>query len=186
MRSGLRMTPLEKRVLMITMIGFFVLLGVIVNDRAAPKEVEPQNAKRSLSEFPIDINRASEKDLEKLPMIGPVKAKAIVDYRNKNGPFRKVEDIVKVSGIGEKTLERIRDYVTVSGSPSENTKIEVEDRKINVNTASPEELEKLPGIGKVKAKRIIENRPYKEPKDLLKVPGIGKKTLEKIRNMIDF
>ncbi len=181
------MTPLEKRIFLISIIGFFLLLGVVINDKAASPKNDVVKSARKVSEFPIDLNKASEKDLEKLPMIGPVKARAIVDYRSKNGPFRSVEDLVRVSGIGEKTLNRIRAYVKVSGT---NTSVESanfeKSEKINVNTASVEELEKLPGIGEVKAKRIVENRPYRRPEDLLRVPGIGKKTLEKIRDMIDF
>jgi competence protein ComEA len=60
----------------------------------------------------IDLNRASAAELETLPGIGPVMAKAIVDYRTKT-PFRKVEDLTEVSGIGPKRLEAIRALVTV-------------------------------------------------------------------------
>ena len=62
----------------------------------------------------ININRAEPWLLEALPGIGEVLAQRIVDYRSVNGPFRRVEDLVKVTGIGEATLENIRDYVTVS------------------------------------------------------------------------
>jgi competence protein ComEA len=61
----------------------------------------------------IDINRASAKELEALPSIGPVTAQAIVDYRTANGPFRAVEEIVKVKGIGPATLEKIKPLITV-------------------------------------------------------------------------
>ena len=60
----------------------------------------------------IDINAASAPELEALPAIGPVTAQAIVDYRMANGPFRSVEDIVFVKGIGPATLDKIRDLIT--------------------------------------------------------------------------
>jgi len=62
----------------------------------------------------IDINRAEPWLLEALPGIGEVLAQRIVDYRSENGPFRRIEDMLKVSGIGEATLEQIKDYITVS------------------------------------------------------------------------
>ncbi len=52
---------------------------------------------------------------------------------------------------------------------------------LNVNTASRDELMKIPGVGEVTANRIIEKRPYQYPEELLEVSGIGAKTLEKIR-----
>jgi len=62
----------------------------------------------------IDINRAEPWLLEALPGIGEVLAVRIADYRSENGPFRTVEDLLNVSGIGPATLEQIRDLVTVS------------------------------------------------------------------------
>lgn len=62
----------------------------------------------------IDINRAEGWLLEALPGIGEVRAQAIVGYRNEHGHFRMIEDLLKVSGIGPATLDRIRDYITVS------------------------------------------------------------------------
>jgi competence protein ComEA len=62
----------------------------------------------------IDINRAEGWLLEALPGIGEVLAQRIVDYRSENGPFRIIEDLLKVSGIGVATLENMRDLITVS------------------------------------------------------------------------
>jgi competence protein ComEA len=62
----------------------------------------------------IDINRAEHWLLEALPGIGEVLAQRIVDYRSQNGPFKRIEDLLKVSGVGEGTLEKIKDYITVS------------------------------------------------------------------------
>ncbi len=61
----------------------------------------------------ININTASAKDLENLPGIGPAKAQAIVEFRTKQGPFSKKEDIKKVSGIGDVTYSKIESLITV-------------------------------------------------------------------------
>jgi competence protein ComEA len=61
----------------------------------------------------ININTADAATLEVLPGIGPVKAKAVIEYREKNGPFKMVDDLKNVSGIGDKTLQDLRDKVTV-------------------------------------------------------------------------
>ncbi len=63
----------------------------------------------------IDVNAASAGELERLPGIGPVKASSIVQYRERAGPFSSVEQLTEVSGIGPKTLEKIRNYVAVGG-----------------------------------------------------------------------
>jgi len=62
----------------------------------------------------IDINRAEAWLLEALPGIGPSRARAIVDYRNENGSFKRIEDLLQVEGIGEGTFQKIKDYITVS------------------------------------------------------------------------
>ena len=63
----------------------------------------------------IDINTADEQTLaSQLTGIGPAKAKAIVKHREQNGPFHSVDELTQVSGIGDKTLEDIRDKVSVS------------------------------------------------------------------------
>jgi len=65
----------------------------------------------------VNINTASEAELaEQLPGIGPVKAGAIVDYREQNGPFATVDDIVNVSGIGPATLEKLRPFISVDAA----------------------------------------------------------------------
>lgn len=59
----------------------------------------------------ININTASATELQSLPGIGPQKAEAIIHYREENGPFQKVEDLMKVSGIGEKTFEKLKEHI---------------------------------------------------------------------------
>jgi competence protein ComEA len=63
----------------------------------------------------ININTASQEELEALPGIGPVKAQAIIEYRNANGPFKSPQDIMKVKGIKEGEFGKIRNDISVSG-----------------------------------------------------------------------
>ena len=62
----------------------------------------------------MNINRASEEELTSLKGIGPVKARAIVEYRQRNGPFRSVAELDRVKGIGPKTVRMLGDAITVS------------------------------------------------------------------------
>jgi len=72
---------------------------------------------------PVDINTASLEQLEQLPGIGPVYAKRIIEYRKESGPFRNVDELMAVKGIGEKRMERLRKYVTVKNpTPTPDTK----------------------------------------------------------------
>ena len=59
----------------------------------------------------VNINTATQEELETLPGIGPVKAAAILAWREENGPFRYPEQMLEVSGIGEKTLENLIDLI---------------------------------------------------------------------------
>jgi competence protein ComEA len=61
----------------------------------------------------IDINTASSQELETLPGIGPTTAQKIIEYREQNGAFVSIEDIINVSGIGPGIYERIKDLITV-------------------------------------------------------------------------
>ncbi|BCB04896.1 helix-hairpin-helix domain-containing protein [Bacillus sp. KH172YL63] len=61
----------------------------------------------------LNINTATQQEFETLPGIGPAKAAAFVQYRDENGPFASIEDIQKVSGIGEKTFEKLKEQISV-------------------------------------------------------------------------
>lgn len=64
----------------------------------------------------VDVNTASMEQLNAISGIGDAKAQAIIEYREKNGPFQSVDDLVHVSGIGDKLLARLRPQLTVGGS----------------------------------------------------------------------
>ncbi|AGK54993.1 ComE operon protein 1 [Bacillus sp. 1NLA3E] len=61
----------------------------------------------------ININSADEAELETLPGIGPSKSAAIIEYRTTTGPFKSIEDIQSISGIGEKTFEKLKDKIAI-------------------------------------------------------------------------
>lgn len=61
----------------------------------------------------VNINLATLEDLQVIPGVGPSTAQKILDYRNANGPFQKPEDLKKISGIGEKTYENLKDFIEI-------------------------------------------------------------------------
>ncbi len=63
---------------------------------------------------PLDLNAASVEQLQQLPGIGPVTAKAIVRFREKSGPFRRVEELLAVRGITRRKLEKLRPYLILA------------------------------------------------------------------------
>ncbi len=65
----------------------------------------------------VDLNTGTAKELQQLPGIGKGLAKRIIDYRTANGPFKTVEDLIKVKGIGKKTFAKMQDRLTVGSSP---------------------------------------------------------------------
>ena len=68
----------------------------------------------------LNLNTATKDDLVALPGIGPAKAQSIVDYRNQHGPFRTVDELRKVKGIGEKLFLQIRPEVSVGNASRAN------------------------------------------------------------------
>ena len=62
---------------------------------------------------PLDLNTATVEQLTQLPGVGPVIAKAILDFRTKSGPSRRVEDLLAIRGITDRRLKELRPYVTV-------------------------------------------------------------------------
>ena len=67
----------------------------------------------------VNINTASLEELQKLPRIGPAIAQRILDFRKENGSFKRIEDLLKVRGIGEKVFNQLKDLITI-GAESTN------------------------------------------------------------------
>ena len=91
----------------------WVLDGYVVRAGKTQEEVQSGDIQAAGS-GKININTASAKDLETLPGIGPVYSQRIIDYREKNGGFKTVDDLMKVKGIGTAKMSELRDMVTCS------------------------------------------------------------------------
>lgn len=71
----------------------------------------PGNAGIGGQSSKINLNKADETQLQTLPGIGPAKAAAIIEYRETNGPYKTIEDLKNISGIGDKTFEKLKDLI---------------------------------------------------------------------------
>jgi DNA uptake protein ComE-like DNA-binding protein len=125
----------------------------------------------------LDLNGATEVQLQELPGIGEAYAKKIVAGR----PYESVKDLSK-TGIPAATIEKITPLVTVKAHTS-SAKVEKRSGKIELNSATEDQLQELPGIGEAYAKKIVAGRPYESVEDLSKT-GIPAATIEKITPLV--
>ena len=95
------------------------LAATFVFGAAAP-DMEVREGRPALQQegpaTPVELNQASAEELQEIPGIGPAMAERIVEWRREHGPFEKVEDLLNIRGIGEKTLEKLRPYLKVEGA----------------------------------------------------------------------
>lgn len=86
---------------------------IYVPNQAEAVSPTDDNSATNGSSATVNLNSATETELQNISGIGPKKAAAIIDYRQNAGSFQKVEDLIKVKGIGAKTLESIKDQLSV-------------------------------------------------------------------------
>jgi competence protein ComEA len=82
-------------------------------ERLLGSEQVKAGSQKANNEGILDLNSATLEELDKLPDIGPVTAQKIIDYREKNGTFNSIDDLKKVGGIGDKTIDKFRDKVDI-------------------------------------------------------------------------
>jgi competence ComEA-like helix-hairpin-helix protein len=131
----------------------------------------------------IDINNAPRETVETLPGVGPKLAQEIITGR----PYKTIDELDKVKGIGPKKLQQLRPRVMILPMRADTLREQPKTNGIvhvNINTASQADLEKLPGIGPKRAEAIIAARPFQRPEDLLRVPGIKKAQFDKIKAQV--
>jgi competence protein ComEA len=108
------MHPQSQRLRSIAVLAlFFVLLSASLIPPAAAQGQRAKTSSAAAPARPIDLNRAGADELTSVPGIGKTLAQRIVEFREQHGPFKRVEDLMKVKGIGEKSFEKIRPYVKV-------------------------------------------------------------------------
>ena len=178
--------------------------------QVAPKATLPtktEAAKPKGEDGLVDINTADLETLQTLPGIGPVLAREIVAGR----PYANVTQLSKVNGLGEAKLAELKGKVVAkratpapipaakpaaktaakkAGMPKDEAAAKstvprlAPNEKVNLNTATRDKLDALPGIGPAKAQAIIEARPFKTVEDVMTVKGIKQDTFTKIKEFI--
>ena len=192
--------------------GLVGRVRVAPKEAAKPREKETAKEKEAAPTpgHKIDLNTATAAELEELPGVGPARAESIIKAR----PYKAVEDLKAVKGISAATYSGLADRVHVvqapkpvapkpaepaiakaetptrpaSTTPKETAKPKkatlAPGQKVNLNTATREELDELPGIGPVRAGQIIEARPFAAIEDIMKIKGIKEVEFGKIKDMI--
>lgn len=134
----------------------------------------------------IDLDRASASELVRLPGVGTILARRIVQDREERGPFGTLEVLGRVRGVGPTLLGRIRPHIAVASGG--NLQGRFDPTKVSLNTAPVAVLEQLPGIGPARARAIVEDRrrngPYSNVDDLRRVRGIGAATVDRLRSLV--
>ena len=108
---------------------------VVVTEKTPIAKLAQEEKEKLKAALKININTASAEELQKIPYIGPKKAEKIISGR----PYGKIEDILKVHGFGEKTLVKIRDYITVGGEglagykpPAERATVPEKEKEVKI------------------------------------------------------
>jgi competence ComEA-like helix-hairpin-helix protein len=156
----------------------------------------------------IDVDRASAAELARLPKVGPALAKAIVAFRQANGPFGGLDGLDRVPGIGPGLLEAVRAHVEFGlavpavGGPGGQIAAPrglaqclpggvpgaCSPARLDLNLASVAALDSLPGIGPTRAASIVQYRashgPFRSVEELGRVSGIGPAALARVKDLV--
>jgi competence protein ComEA len=175
-----------KTVAAVLTIAVVALALRVTASSAAGRQASDTSAK-------VDLNSASEQQLESLPGVGPATAKKIIAGR----PYSSVSDLSK-AGVSASTIKKITPLVTfgaatpaasatagktVASAKSSASTQSSTGALVDLNSASAAELKELPGVGDATAKKIVAGRPYSSVSDLSKA-GVSSSTIGKITPLV--
>ena len=104
-------------------LGSFVIVALVAAPAAVAQDkpaAKPAKAAAAPA-GPVNVNTATQAQLESLPGIGAAAAKRIIEYRDKNGKFKKVEELMNVKGIGEKSFLKLKPMITVGAATADGS-----------------------------------------------------------------
>jgi len=198
------MSPSERRII-IALLGLAVIgQGVrLALDRTAPPGeafLLPAAKHRSLTAHrdtsaqagrelrrgeTIDPDRATARDLDRLPGVGMRLAKEIVADRELRGSFGSPQGLLRVDGIGPATVRRLEPFLRFQAA---RVAVPATTEAPNLNTMTLGDLERLPGVGPTRARAILayrdKNGPFADPRDLERVPGLGPKMAQRLAQLV--
>ena len=182
---------------LILRVGAGVLVGALLS--GAQVVARGGSGIPAAAATPVNLNTATEKQLEDLPGVGPATAKKIIAGR----PYASVADLAK-AGVSKATIEKIAPLVTVGtaaastsaaaatgaaastsahAAPKGGAMSNAPAGPVDLNTATEKQLVDLPGIGPATAKKIIAGRPYASTADLAKA-GVSQSTIAKLGSLV--
>jgi len=100
-------------------IAILLFLGLGVVASSAQDTVRRSTTSPASVSAPVNLNTASVAQLETLPGVGKATAERILEYRQKNGPFKRIEDLMNVRGVGEKSFLKLKPFITVATAKGE-------------------------------------------------------------------
>jgi competence protein ComEA len=138
----------------------------------------------------IDVDRAPLSELTRLPRVGPRLAKAILADRTDHGPFGSLAGLDRVPGIGPALLQNLERHVIFSGAAGQwgGPAATAVSALLNINSATVQQLDSLPGVGPAKAAAILryrnEHGPFSSVEQLGQVPGFGPAAVERLQDRL--
>ena len=184
--------------------------AAVVAPKPKPVSPAPVPTTPPATSGPVNINTATVKELMELPRIGKGTAEKIVKLREERGGFKKIEELLEVSRLGQSSFDKFKHLVTVGAggsSPGVEKPATVAAPKpkpaspapvpttppatsglVNINTATVKELMELPRIGKGTAEKIVKLREerggFKKIEELLEVSRLGQSAFDKFKHLI--